>query len=263
MPEFLDAEVFEPTAASGDAPTLVLGHSLGSSSVMWHDVVPHLREWARVVTYQLPGHGGSQPFHLDRAPMMPDVLDQLAATLQKLEVENYHLAGLSFGGLTALAAGVRGLPGLQSITVMSSGPVNAPLDQWSQKAATAREEGSTAGFVDDTFERWFTEDAPADAVARVREAFLACDPEGYAQACEVLGATDLTAEVRRIAVPTLLVSAENDGALPWEKADALAADIRLGGARVEVTKLDAVKHMSAVERPAEVAAALKGYVLGQ
>lgn len=273
MTYVLDTEVYEPVAGaasegaalggSGEAPTVVLGHSLGSSAMMWQDVILHLRRWARVVTYNLPGHGGSQPFDLGRSPAMADVLDALDATLKQLRVVNYHLAGLSFGGLTALAAGVRSLPGLRSIAVMSSGPVNAPLEQWPEKAATARAEGSTAGFVEGTFQRWFTEDAPEEAVERVRTAFLGCHPDGYAQACEVLGTTDLTAEVRRITVPTLLVSAENDGALPWDAADALAEDIHRGGAEVRVVKLEGVKHMSAVERPAEVAEALKGFVLGR
>lgn len=245
-----------------DAPVLVLGHSLGSSSVMWEDVAQDLGDRVRLIRYDLPGHGRSPLLPLDREARMPDILDALRHTLEELGVREYHLAGLSFGGLTALAAGCAQLPGLRSITVMSSGPVNAPLSQWPEKIATVREKG-TESLVDATFERWFSEAAPAthpEAFDAIRRAFCACEDEGYAQVCQVLGATDLSGEVGSISVPTLLISAEHDGGLPWDKADELAEAIRAGGAPVEVLRLTGVKHMSAVERPAEVAEALVRHV---
>lgn len=252
------------TTVSGpeDAPVLVLGHSLGSSSVMWDGVAQELLDRVRLIRYDLPGHGRSPLLPLDRECRMPDILDALRHTLEGLGVQSFHLGGLSFGGLTALAAGCAHLPGLRSVTVMSSGPVTAPLSQWPEKIATVREHG-TESLVDATFERWFSAEAPttvAPALNAIRTAFCSCQDEGYAQVCEVLGATDLSAEVDRINVPTLLVSAEHDGGLPWEKADELAGMIRAGGTDVQVLRLAGVKHMSAVERPEEVAEALVRHV---
>ncbi|MBZ8178387.1 alpha/beta fold hydrolase [Corynebacterium poyangense] len=258
------------TAVDGpaEAPTIVLGHSLGSSLTMWDEVVPLLSSDFQVVRYNLPGHGGAAVAPLDRPCTMADILAALARTLQHLGVVDFHLAGLSFGGATALAAGIAHAAGdpdyhnLKSISVMSSGPVNAPLDQWSQKIATVRSSG-TESLVDATFERWFSDNAAIthpEMVRKIREAFLECDDAGYAQICEVLGSTDLSNEVSSISVPTLLISAEHDGGLPWDKADELALKIAENSTPVRITKLAGVKHMSAVERPSEVAEALRGQV---
>lgn len=257
----LDTTIDGPPLSEG-APVLVLAHSLGSSSVMWEEVVDTLSEAFTIIRYNLPGHGGAPCAPLDRPCTMDDILGALQRTLAELDVRQYHLAGLSFGGATALAAGIAHLPGLSSITVMSSGPVNAPLDQWPDKIDTVRTQGTSA-LIDATFKRWFTDDAevthPATYSA-IREAFLGCDDEGYAQVCEVLGSTDMSEQVSAIDNPVLLISAENDGALPWEKADDLAAAITRGGSDVTVLRLAEVKHMSAVERPQEVARALREFI---
>ncbi|MBD3689278.1 alpha/beta fold hydrolase [Nanchangia anserum] len=245
-----------------DAPVLVLGHSLGSSHVMWDEVVAALADRVRVIRYDLPGHGGSAPAPLDRPMTMADVTAALTRTLADLGVERYHLAGLSFGGLTTLAMGTAAPAGLESIAVFGSGPVTAPLEQWPERAALVREQGAE-GLIEATFERWFTKDARtehADVWQRVRDAFAGCDREGYAQACEVLGSTDLSDDVAAIAVPTLLVAAENDGALNYDTAEPLARTIGAGATPVEVVRLADVKHMSAVERPREVAVALARHI---
>ncbi|TPW93426.1 alpha/beta hydrolase, partial [Schumannella luteola] len=46
------------TAPAGpdDAPLLVLGPSLGTSTILWEDAVPALAERYRVVAWDLPGH---------------------------------------------------------------------------------------------------------------------------------------------------------------------------------------------------------------
>lgn len=245
-----------------DAPVLVLGHSLGSSHVMWDEVVAALADRVRIVRYDLPGHGGSQPAPVDRPLRMGDVTAALTRTLADLAIARYHLGGLSFGGLVALAMGIEAPAGLASVTVMGSGPVTEPLDQWPERARTVREDG-TESLVDATFERWFTDRAHADhpqVWQAIRDAFIGCDDEGYAQVCEVLGTTDLNPCVERIAVPTLLVAAENDGALNLDNAPELARRIHTLATPVTILELADVKHMSAVERPGEVAAALADHL---
>lgn len=245
-----------------DAPVLVLGHSLGSSHVMWDEVVDDLADRVRVIRYDLPGHGGSAPAPLERPVTMGDITAALSRTLDDLGVERYHLAGLSFGGLVALAMGIAAPSALASIAVFGSGPVTPPLEGWADVAAFVRECG-TAARLDDTFARWFTPEASREhesVWSAVREAFLACDDEGYAQMCEVLGSTDLTRGVERIKVPTLLVAAEGDGALNFSTAPELAERIRTLGTSVDIVELAGVKHMSAVERPREAARALARHI---
>src|SRR5919107_1080102 len=83
-----------------DAPVVVLGGSLGSTLEMWEPQVPALTERFRVVRYDARGHGRSPvppgPYVLD------DLVDDLLALLDRLEVQRAHLVGLSLGGMTAM-----------------------------------------------------------------------------------------------------------------------------------------------------------------
>ncbi|MDO4613142.1 MAG: alpha/beta fold hydrolase [Actinomycetaceae bacterium] len=247
---------------AADKPVLLLGHSLGSSPAMWDEVVPHLVGDLRVVRYCLPGHGGAPVAPVDGPLTMSDVLGALARTLETLGIARAHLAGLSFGGLTALAAGIARPDWLSSIAVMSSGPATLPLDQWPAKAERVREEG-TESLLDATFERWFTPDARAQhprVWRAIRDDFAACADEGYAQCCEVLGATDLDERVGEITCPTLIISAENDGGLPFEAAESLAGRLGTPQSQRTLLKLPGLRHMSAVEAPEQVAHALLAHV---
>lgn len=247
-----------------DAPVVVLGHSLGSSHVMWDDVVALLRERVRVIRYDLPGHGGSAVAPTQTPLDMGRLLEALGRSLDAVGVGSFHLAGLSLGGLVTLAGAEAWPDRVLTASVMSSGPVNLPSAVWTDKAALVRREG-TGALVDATFERWFE---PAFAagegrakVARIRRAFLACAREGYAQCCEVLATTDTRPGLTDLAMPVLLVSAEGDAALPWDAADDLAARIRSGACEdVQVVRVPGARHMSAVEKPQLVAQALLGRI---
>lgn len=247
-----------------EAPVVVLGHSLGSSHVMWDAVVARLRGRVRVVRYDLPGHGGSAPAPGGSPLDMGRLVGALLRSLDAVGVDRFHLAGLSLGGLVTLAAAEAAPDRVLTASVMSSGPVNLPSEVWSDKAALVRREG-TAAVVDATFDRWFSpafaHGEGAEEVARIRREFLACAREGYAQCCEVLATTDTRPGLADLTMPVLLVSAEEDGALPWAAADELAARISAGACDdVRVVHVPGVRHMSAVEEPEVVAEALLGRI---
>lgn len=242
------------------APVLVLGHSLGSSHVMWDEVVPALTPHLRVVRYDLPGHGGTEPAPVHDPLTMGQLVAALLRSLDGIGVGTFHVAGLSLGGMVALATGELAPSRVLSITDMSSGPVNLPPRAWTDKAAAVRREG-TEPLAGPTMERWFSEGFRTgrgrDWVDRIRGEFVSCSPEGYAQCCEVLSTTDLRPGLGAITAPVLLVSGQDDAALPWAAADDLAATIREGACPdVEVLRIPGVRHMSAVEEPAVVARAL-------
>lgn len=246
-----------------DAPALVLGHSLGSSHDMWESVIPLIRDDFYVVLYDLPGHGGTPIAPVDRELKMTDIVEALLGALDDHGVDTFHCAGLSLGGMVAMATAITHPQRVRSLTVMSAGPINGQPDQWYDKAGAVRRDG-TASLVDATFERWFMPEFAsgegADRVEAIRRIFENCDDEGYAQCCEVLASTDMRGDVASIHTPTLLISAEEDGSLNWAGADELARTIRSGGATVQVARIPQARHMSAVEKPELVARALKGLV---
>lgn len=244
-----------------DQPALVMLHSLGSSHVMWDECVDLLLDHFRIILLDLPGHGGSAPVAMNVPLTMDALVDAIERTLSELGVERFHFVGLSIGGMVTCAVaqrwGVGEEPRLMSATTMASGAKNGTPDMWVERAALIRAEGTEA-VVEATMERWFspsfTQSHP-DAVARIREAFLGCDSEGYAQCCEVLESTDLRLGMERIRVPFSVVNGSEDAGFGDQPASALAATA-VNAPWTQTTHIEGARHMCAMEQPERAVAAI-------
>lgn len=89
---------------SGSGPPVVLGHSFLCSGEMWAPQVEQLAERYRVVNIDERGHGRSgnltEPFDLY------DMVADVVAVLDALEIERAVWAGLSIGGMVAMRAAI-------------------------------------------------------------------------------------------------------------------------------------------------------------
>lgn len=244
------------------APVLVLGHSLGSSHIMWDDLIPLLTDCFTVIRYDLPGHGGSAPAPIHEPLTMGLLLDALDRTLESLKVERFHLAGLSIGGLVTLAGaqrwGTGKAPRLISAIPMASGAQNGTYEMWQERASLVRQKG-TEVLTDATMERWFTPEFYAEhpeKVAQIRQVFDSCSNEGYAQCCEILSTTDLSDHMGDIGVPLAIINGSDDAGFDDAAANALAQ--KASGAPVVTTfHISNTRHMCAMERPEWVATQIR------
>ncbi|MGH6969435.1 MAG: alpha/beta fold hydrolase, partial [Stellaceae bacterium] len=126
--------------------------------------------------------------------------------------------------------------------------------QWAERAERALKSG-LGTLVDFQMTRWFGDDFRIrypEIVRRSVEVFLRNDLAAYAASCRMLGACDLRAALPAIAVPTTVLVGEEDYATPIAMAEALRQGI--GGA--SLTVLQGARHLTPLERPDEVAAAL-------
>src|SRR3954451_16728300 len=177
-----------------------------------------------------------------------DLADDLAGLLDALGVEQAHIVGLSLGGMTAPAFGVRHSSRAESLVLMAT---SAYLPHsWDERAATVRSNGMGA-IVDAVLARWFTPDfasAHPEAVAPLRDRFLANNPQGYAACCEAILDMDLRASNAALWQPTLIVAGADDPATPV----AMMEDIRTRVPQAELVVLPQAAHILAVERPEAV-----------
>jgi 3-oxoadipate enol-lactonase len=238
-----------------DAPVVVLSNSLGATRGMWDPQVPALAERFRVVTYDTRGHGESPapdgPYTLD------DLVDDLVALLDEVGAERAHVVGLSLGGMTAMRLAAREPERVDLLAVLCTSAKVDP-QPFLDRARAVRAAG-TATLAPTVVGRWLTPPYAAghpDLVARLEAMIATADDDGYAACCEVVAHMDLRADLGRIAVPTLVVSAAEDQALPPEHQRVIAEGIR--GA--ELLTVSPGAHLANLEQPLQVTGALLAHL---
>lgn len=237
------------------ADRIVLVHSLAMDRSFWRPVAERLAGGAAVLTYDCRGHGrsdkpgGDQTVEL-HADDLADVMDQLAW-------RRAIVAGASMGGCIALGFAIRHAARARALGLIDTTAwygADAPKN-WEQRAKAARTSGLSS-LIDFQLTRWFGEKFREENPQVVRDCvdiFLRNDVEAYAQTCRMLGACDLRAGLPTIKVPTAIVVGEEDYATPPAMAEAMHKAI----AGSTLTVLTGARHLTPLERPGEIAAALE------
>lgn len=88
----------------GSGPPVVMGHSILCSGEMWMHQLPQLAERYRVINIDQRGHGRSVPA---TSPYeLRDMVEDVFAVMDHLEIERAVWAGLSMGGMVAMHASI-------------------------------------------------------------------------------------------------------------------------------------------------------------
>ncbi|AUA13978.1 3-oxoadipate enol-lactonase 2 [Streptomyces malaysiensis subsp. malaysiensis] len=240
------------------APPLILGPSIGTSLAVWEPQLPALTRTHRVLRWDLPGHGGSP------AALLPSdgsaTIGDLAALVLRLADEQgwerFAYAGVSIGGAVGLHLAAHHPERLTSLAVVCSSARFGDPAAWRERAALVRAEGTEA-MVASRPGTWFSHGfAHTPVGAALIEDLRATDRAGYAACCDALAAYDITADLERIAVPTLVVAGRDDPATPPAHARRIA-DAVPGASLLEVA---GAAHLAGVERPEPVTAALLAHL---
>ncbi|MCZ2828858.1 3-oxoadipate enol-lactonase [Modestobacter sp. VKM Ac-2986] len=251
-------EVHTVVEGPDDAPVLLLSNSLGSDLSMWDPQLPALTERFRVVRYDTRGHGRSPSSRGDLT--IDDLTDDVVALLDRLGVEQAHVAGVSIGGMTGLRLAVREPQRVLTLAVLCSSAHTGNAARWEDRARTVRAEGTVA-IAQPVVSRWLTPPHAAahpDLVARLQAMVTAADDEGYAGCCLAIARMDQRGDLHRITAPTLVVSGAEDEAVPPEHQRTIADGVP--GARL--LSLSPAAHLANLEQPAAVAEALIAHATG-
>jgi 3-oxoadipate enol-lactonase len=239
-----------------DAPAIVLVHSLGSSRSAWAPQVVALQDRYRLVLVDLRGHGASPspPGPYAIAELAQDVITATASA----GAAQFHLCGISIGGLVALWTAAHRPEVVRSIIAANTAARIGTVERW-----TARIDAIRAGGMESIYDAvvglWFSPDfadTHPDWHASARDGFLATDPEGYIGCCRALAAADLRSDVESITVPSLVIGGSLDAATPPAEAEWLGDAI--AGSRLAL--IDGAAHLSNLDRPVEFTAHLAGFV---
>ena len=238
---------------------LVLSSSLGTTHAMWEPQRLALSAEHRLIRYDHRGHGAS--------PVPPGdySIEQLGADaialLDHLAVPATAWCGISLGGMVGLWLAINAPARVERLIVICSSAHAPPPSRWLERAAAVRKAGSTEAVADAVLERWFTAGfakASPQAVETAAAMLRATPAEGYAGSCAAVARLDLRDGLSRIAVPTLVISAAQDTALPPEHGRAIADAIP--GARFELVAQAA--HLATIEQADAINSVISEYLAG-
>jgi len=213
--------------------TTVLLGGLGTTTRIWEEQFDVLED---AVALDLPGHGTAP------VPVGAVSIESIARDVLEAVPGRFAFVGVSIGGCVGMWLGANAPERLDRLLLACTGAKVGERDDYYARAALVRRHG-TEQLVDGARERWFTpafhDDPRADAIL---DDLRGVPGDGYAACAEAVGDWDFRDEVRRIAVPTLVVYGRDDPVTPPEVRAQLAhlPSVEIAGA-----------HLANVESPAE------------
>ena len=207
--------------SAGEGPPIVLVHGLSATRRNVVQGSRHLiKRGYRLIAYDARGHGDSDPAPDPAAYEYSDLVADLEAVIDDLELERPALVGSSMGATTTLAYTLdhpERVPALVQITPAYTGrertAESVGEDTWN-RLANALEEGGVEAFVDaaqpdDLPERWrqVAEEATRQRMERHAR------PEGVGAALRVVpysSAFEGLERLESLEVPTLIVGSRDD-----------------------------------------------------
>ena len=240
---------------SGSKPLLVLVHSLGCDHGMWDLQVPALLPHFQILRLDLRGHGASD------APDAEYTISQLAEdVLAAVNREKFAYCGLSLGGMIGQWLAARSQR-VQRLVLANTSPRMGDPTLFDVRRKIVLEQGMQA-IEDGVMQRFFTAAtlASGDPYAEsIRNVILTTNPAGYAGCCSAIRDMDHRGLLAKIAVPTLIITGDQDVSTPWTgHGEVLASSIPGAVSRTLNTA-----HLSNIERPSEFNAALLEFLTGE
>lgn len=229
-----------------NSPVLIFSNSLGSEMMMWDELIPYLLPYFRVLQYDTRGHGvskndiGIEGYTIEL--LAKDVID----LMDNLKIETAYFCGLSMGGLIGQYLGINHPSRFKKIVLSNTGAKIGNDERWNSRIETISKKGMQA-IVDDTMERWFTEDFRKQNPQRVAETygmFLRSDVQGYSNCCCAIRDADFRDQLQNLSVETLVITGDEDPVTNVEQAEFLVSNIP--NAKLKVLH---ARHLAATELP--------------
>ncbi len=223
----------------GTGPVIALNHGWRGPTADWPAKVLELRDHARLLLYDVRGHGKtSAPDDLE-AYSMPQYAADLRALLDALDIQQAHIAGVSQGGMIAAQFAVDYPERTRSLVISDStagnGVDEGPGGAWERELQRGLEimEGLAQGdglaalaerriaYDRENDPRYFEFPEPLDTrEARDRASYTNMSLAAFiGTARAIRNRPDLTARIRGLQMPVLIMAGERDDFFPCAERD--------------------------------------------
>ena len=234
-------------AIEGKGPWLTLSHSLACNLHMWDEEAKRLSRRYKVLRYDTRGHGASG------APAGAYTLDLLAddlrGLLRALGVQSTHFVGLSMGGMIGQTFALK-YPGRFASLALCDTTSRYPAEAaglWAERIKTVQTQGMEP-LVAPTLARWFTEPfrkARPELVEKVAAMIRTTPAAGYIGCCHAIPKIYLTARLKEIRCPAVVIVGKDDPGTPV----AMAEEIHQALPDSKLVIIPSAAHLSNLEQP--------------
>jgi 3-oxoadipate enol-lactonase len=233
-----------------DAPSIVLLHSLATSSEVWEPILPMLTSSYRVIAPDTRGHGASE-----KAPEV--TIDDWAEDIERIMLDTgtdrATFVGVSMGGIQAIAYAAKYRHRVDALVVADSFAA-LPSQIAQDRIATLTEHAKTtsmpevaAKYIVDTFRD--PDALGAQVVVRVMSQM---DLDSYLAAVLTCFAANVEGQLAHITAPTSVLWGDRDHKTPRPLSEAISTGIR----NSRFTLIPDAGHLSNVDNPHAFAEAL-------
>jgi pimeloyl-ACP methyl ester carboxylesterase len=247
-------------SVAGRGPLVVLLHGIGGNRTHWDDQLVSFAGEFTAAAWDARGYGDSDDY--DEPLAFADFPADLGRVLDALGADRAHLVGLSLGGRIAREFCLRHPDRVATLTLCNTlaGFDDLPPDGVDAFLRARREPldaGRTLGDLAPGLARGIVgKSAVPGAYERLVASLAAARKHVYLRTLEASVREDRGAPVERIAVPTLVVTSDEDAVYPPATAERLAA--RIPGARLAV--IPGAGHVSNLDQPERFNAAVLGFL---
>lgn len=243
---------------------VVFSHGLGTDQSAWDGIIERLPEDVSALVFDLPGAGPLLPgdFDPEDYSSVGDYADDLLSLLDELGVARCTFVGHSVSGMIGVLASIEEPARFEQLILLNTSPryLNA--------------EGYVGGFeqadldslftaMSANYQAWVAGFAPAAVGVDVPEAIvdfsaglLAMRPDVTAKIAHMIFTSDLRHVLSLVSVPTLLIHAREDMAVPADVGRYLNA--KIPGSRL--VWIDTAGHLPHLAAPADVSAVLNAHI---
>lgn len=237
-----------------DGKPIVFVNSLGTDLRLWDAILPFLPKGLLLIRYDKRGHG------LSDCPSAPYSMGSLVTDLERLldllGVRTALIVGCSIGGMIAQGLATKRMDQVRALVLSNTAAKIGTAQMWNDRA-TAVEHGGIEVLSEAILERWFSARFRATPeLTAWRNMLIRQTKTGYMGCCAAIAGTDFYTTTAALTLPTLTIAGSEDGATPPDLVRETAELIM--GSRFELIR--GVGHLPMVEKPAEYAALLTGFL---
>ncbi len=241
-----------------DGEPVILNNGVFMNTTSWALQLPALCRRHRVLTYDMRGQGRSE--HPEGEYSFAQHTDDLVALMDALGLERAHMVGTSYGGELNLMMGIHHPERCRTLVIITSVSHSdalclAMVERW--RLAAQLGDGPTFFrlIYPDVYSEAFLQER-ADLIPLAEERYATLDLPAAERLLDCFKRFNVTAELGRIQLPTLIASAELDLLKPRRYGEIMHRAI----AGSEFHLIPGAGHVAVLEKAAEVNTLILGFL---